>query len=120
MAKYVFALRNVRAAHEVTAVGVKDAPRDMKSYYFTHDDTNNATAAEFKALIKGQLPSFPEATLSAMATALVAANANASARANETTGAGAWRYGKQILQGGVGYHASSGSAAIASVNWKNL
>lgn len=120
MAKYVFALRNVRQAHEVGAVGVKDEPRDMKVYYFTHTDTNNASTTELKALIKKQLPSFPEATLSAMATALVAANANTTVRANETTGAGAWRYGKQILQGGVAYHATSEAVAIAAVNWKDL
>ena len=119
MAKYVFALRNVRQAQEVEAVGVKDAPRSAP-YYFVHDDTDNATDAELIALIQEQLPSMDAATMADIAEKLVDGNADATVRADETTGAGSWRYGKWVLQGGVGYHASSEATAIASVNWKNL
>lgn len=119
MAKYVFALRNVRQAHEVEAVGVKDAPRG-KAYYFVHDDTGNATDAELIALIKEQFPSMDDTTMADIAEKLVDGNANATVRADDTTGAGSWRYGKWVFQGGVGYHASSEAGAIASINWKSL
>jgi len=120
MAKYVFALRNVRAQGEVEPIGVKDAPRTDRVYYFVHTDTNNATSAELKALVLKQLPSFNEELIDSMCDALVVANANATLRANETTGKGQWRNGKQVYQGGVGYHASVEATAIAAINWKDL
>mgnify|MGYP005696906191 CR=1 FL=1 len=120
MGKYVFALRNVRAQGETSPLGVKDAPRTDKVHYFVHSDTGNATAAELKVLVPQQLPSFNEEVIDTMCSALVAANTNTTLRANETTGAGQWRNGKQIYQGGVGYHATLVASAIAAINWKNL
>jgi len=120
MAFYVFALRNVRQAHEVAAAGVEDSPRDMKVHYFIHEDSNNYTAAEAKALLIDKLPSFDATTLSALTTAAVAGNVSSTTRLSDTTGKGLFRYGKQMFQIGVGYHASVEATAISSINFKDI
>lgn len=119
MAKYAFGLRNVRAAQETTAVGVKDAPRGPE-YNFVHGGGNAPTTAELTALVKGVLPNFDPEVVALMVIELNAMSVNSTVRADETTGAGQWRYGKQVFQAGVGYHASSEATAIAEINWKDL
>ena len=120
MAFYTFALRNVRQAHETAPAGVKDAPRDMEVYYFTHEDTGIYSPTEAKALVMAQLPSFTKDVMDTLTTQAILGNANSTARASDVTGACLLRYGKQMFQLGCGYHGSVGSAAIASVNWKNI
>lgn len=120
MAFYVFGLRNVRPATENTAAGVKDAPRDGITYYFTHEDSGVYTQDEAKALLSTKFPNFTAEVLESLSTALVLGNANSTVRADETTGAGLFRYGKQMFQMGVGYHGSVEATAINAVNWKNI
>ena len=119
MAKYAFGLRNVRAAQETTAVGVKDAPRGP-SHYIVHNGGSAPTTAQLTALLEDALPSFDPAVVTSMVAQLRAMSLSSTVRADETTGAGQWRYGKQVFQAGVGYHASSDASAIAAINWKDL
>ena len=118
MAKYAIGLRNVRTKHSPVAEGTKDAPALLSTELFSViDDTTAPDADQCNAAVATLLPGIND---SAIGTALAAGIANATVRADETTGAYSFRWGKGLYQLGVGYHGSSDASAISSVNWKDL
>lgn len=118
MAKYAIGLRNVRTKGSPIAEGTKDVPAQLSTELFSViTDTTAPDAAACNAAVATLLPGIND---SAIGTALAAGIANATVRADETTGAYSFRWGKGFYQLGVGYHASADADAIASVNWKDL
>ena len=118
MAKYVVALRNVRTKGSPIAEGTKDVRALLSTELFSVIDAASAPDADAcNAAVATLLPGIND---SAIGDAFEAGLANATVRADETTGAYSFRWGKGFYQLGVGYHASGDAEAIASVNWKDL
>lgn len=118
MAKYVVAVQNVRADFNPAAVGTADAPVALGRHAVI-DAGTAPDAAACQAAIAGLFPD-GNPIPSGLGDLFAAGIANATVRADETTGAGSFRHGKAVYQLGVGYHATDDATAIASVNWKNL
>ena len=124
MAFYTFAWRDVRNSGGADKPkGTKDAPRKESTVrYFTFEKETDPTAVDILVPLNDTFSNL-EATDPVACVALAANCIDASAaddRADDTVTVPAFRWGKSILQFGIGYHASSPAAAYAAINWKNL
>ena len=124
MAFYVYAWRDVRnqgAADQ--PAGTKDAPRKESTVrYFTVEKGSDPLAADLLVPLKDTFSNL-EATDTAAYIQLsvdAAAASTAANRANDAVTVDAFRWGKSVLQFGIGYDASSADTAFGAINWKNL
>lgn len=123
MAFYVYAWRDVRNADDATAtVGTKDVPRvESTVRSFVIEKGSDPTSADLLIPIKDTFSNIEMDTAAYVALAADAATASTSAnRAADTVTVDAFRWGKSVLQFGIGYHASDANAAYAAINWKDL
>jgi hypothetical protein len=123
MAFYVYAWRDVRNADDATAtVGTKDAPRVQSTIRsFVIEKGSDPTTTDLLIPVKDTFSNIEMNT--AQYVALVAdaqAAATSANRANDAVTVDAFRWGKSVLQFGIGYHASDANTAMANINWKNL
>lgn len=119
MAKYAYGLQNVRSLHSSARVGTKDKPKALP-YTVVIEKSSAPTAAEVASAIYLFFPQTNAGDILATATLLAAGNASGTARADETTGAGSFQWGKAVYQLGVGYHGTNSDTAIENINWKDL
>jgi hypothetical protein len=124
MAFYVYAWRDVRnqgAADQ--PAGTKDAPRKESTVrYFTVQKVTDPLAADLLIPLKdtfSNIDATDPTAYSAMATAAATASTSAN-RANDAITVASLRWGKSVLQFGIGYHASNPTTAYGAINWKNL
>ena len=123
MAFYVYAWRDVRNADDATAtVGTKDVPRvESTIRSFVIEKGSDPTTTDLLIPVKDTFSNIEMNT--AQYVALVAdaqAAATSANRANDAVTVDAFRWGKSVLQFGIGYHASNANTAKANINWKNL
>lgn len=123
MAFYVYAWRDVRNADDATAtVGTKDVPRvESTVRQFVIEKGTDPTTADLLIPIKD---TFSNIEMDATAYVALVADAQAAAtaanRADDTVTVNSFRWGKSVLQFGIGYHASNANTAMANINWKDL
>lgn len=123
MAFYVYAWRDVRNADDATAtVGTKDAPRvESTIRSFVIEKGSDPTTTDLLIPVKD---TFSNIEMDSAAYVALVADAQAAAtsanRANDAVTVDAFRWGKSVLQFGIGYHASNANTAKANINWKNL
>lgn len=124
MAFYVYAWRDVRNAGAADQpAGTKDAPRTEGTVrYFTVEKGSDPVAADLLIPLKDTFSNL-EATDAAAYVQLssdAAAASLAANRANDAVTVPAFRWGKSVLQFGIGYDASSATTAYNAINWKDL
>jgi len=123
MAFYVYAWRDVRNADDATAtVGTKDVPRvESTIRSFVIEKGSDPTTTDLLIPIKD---TFSNIEMDSAAYVALVADAQAAAtsanRANDAVTVDAFRWGKSVLQFGIGYHASNANTALANINWKNI
>ena len=124
MAFYVYAWRDVRNNGGADRpAGTKDAPRTEGTVrYFTVEKGTDPVAADLLVPLKDTFSNIEATDVAAYIQLSVdAAAASAAAdRADDAVTVDAFRWGKSVLQFGIGYHATDATAAYNAINWKNL
>lgn len=124
MAFYVYAWRDVRNAGGADRpAGTKDAPRTEGTVrYFTVEKGSDPIASDLLVPLKDTFSNLEatDATAYVQLATDAAAASTAANRANDAVTVDAFRWGKSVLQFGIGYHATDATLAYAAINWKDL
>lgn len=124
MAFYVYAWRDVRnSGASDKPAGTKDAPRKEATVrYFTVQKGSDPLGSDLLVPLKDTFSNIEATNVAAylqLATDAAAASLAAN-RSNDAVTVPAFRWGKSVLQFGIGYDASSATTAYGAINWKNL